>query len=61
MQTWTSEDAGVEICKNCGTQYSVTITRFPCRDHDTFNCTVCGDLLKEWNSTNSLSFSLISK
>jgi len=58
-QTWSSENTGIEICKNCGAKYKVTITRYPCKDSDSFDCVKCGKLLKSWNDTESPSFTLI--
>jgi transcription elongation factor Elf1 len=57
-KTWSSEAAGDVTCEICGSVYAVTIQRFPARDSDSFNCTVCNHLLNSWNSTACPSYEL---
>ena len=57
-KTWSIEQAGETICRACGSVYNVTIHRFPTRDKDSFNCSVCGTLMQEWNDTACPSFEL---
>jgi hypothetical protein len=61
VKTWNTANAGSETCDKCGAVYSVTVTRFPMRDKDSFNCNVCGNLMDQWNSTESKSYSLIER
>lgn len=58
VKTWNSGSGGEETCKTCNSVYEVTIRRYPQRDHDSFNCVVCGKLLRSWNDTASPSFRL---
>jgi hypothetical protein len=58
VQTWEFQKGPDEICDNCGAVYSVTITRLPVRDSDSFNCEICGQLVKKWNSTTSYNYEL---
>jgi hypothetical protein len=59
VQTWQKEQRPNETCTKCGAVYAVTVTRFPCRDQDSFHCKVCGQLMNEWNDTESPSYRLI--
>lgn len=61
VKTWNSADAGNETCGKCGAVYSVVVTRFPMRDKDSFTCNVCGNLIDEWNSTESKSYTLVKR
>ena len=61
VKTWSSEGAGKESCSECSSVYEVTITRFPMRDSDYFNCEVCGHEMQRWNSTEAPSFKLIER
>jgi hypothetical protein len=58
IQTWSSGPGGEATCKKCGSVYSVTIYRAPARDSDSFNCEVCGHLMRKWNDTRIPSFTL---
>ena len=60
VKTWSSGEGEDATCEKCGSVYSVTIHRFPVRDKDSFNCTVCGHLMREWNDTACPSFKLKS-
>jgi DNA-directed RNA polymerase subunit RPC12/RpoP len=60
VKVWDSENSSDEKCGNCGSIYSVTLQRFPTKEKDQFNCTVCGHLMKSWNSTTSRDYELKS-
>ena len=60
VKTWSTADQGDTECPKCGARYKVTVTRFPMRDHDHFDCNVCGYRLDEWNSTHAPSYEQIS-
>lgn len=59
VKTWASADTGNTTCPKCGRTYNRTVTRFPMRDKDSFEC-ACGETLESWNSTESPSYKLIS-
>ncbi|MET4663474.1 hypothetical protein ABIC17_000366 [Sphingomonas sp. PvP056] len=61
VKTWSSEERADETCEKCTAGYRVTVTRYPMRDKDSFNCTVCGHLMDEWNSTESKAYTLIKR
>jgi hypothetical protein len=61
VQTWKSQKIQDESCSKCGATYSVTITRLPARDSDSFSCEVCGQLINRWNSTTSYGYELINE
>lgn len=61
VKTWSSGDAPDETCAKCGSVYSVRIHRVPARDSDSFNCQVCGELLRKWNDTRIPEFKLKKK
>ncbi len=52
-------DLGTEMCHDCGAMYHVVIRRRPVREHDWYNCAVCGRLLMEWDSSNAPCFQLV--
>lgn len=58
VQTWKSEDQGIEECPECGRKYKVTMHRFPMKDCDHFDCK-CGHRLDSWNSTHCPTYSLV--
>ncbi len=58
VQTWNSEPAPDESCAQCGSIYTVTVSRFPARDRDKFDCLVCGHTIRSWNDTYSWSYKL---
>ena len=58
VKTWEAGKAEDFTCE-CGAVYAVTVRRFPARDSDSADCSVCGQKMAEWNSTYSPSFSLI--
>jgi hypothetical protein len=58
VQTWEFQKGPDEICDNCGAVYSVIKTRLHNRDSASFNCEICGQLVKQWNSTTSYSYEL---
>ena len=60
VQTWGQEERGEHTCE-CGAVYKVTVHRFPMRDSDSFNCSVCGTQIAKWNSTEAPSYELVSK
>jgi Zn ribbon nucleic-acid-binding protein len=58
IQTWTSGEGADAKCENCSSIYSVKIYRLPAKDSDSFNCTVCGHLMRKWNDTRVPEFTL---
>lgn len=56
VSTWKTEDQGEVSCSNCGARYKRTVTRFPVRDHDHYDCDQCGHRMDEWNSTHAPSY-----
>jgi hypothetical protein len=58
IKTWSSAEADDITCDNCGAEYEVTIRRFPAKDHDSFNCIHCDQLLQKLNDTAVPSFTL---
>jgi hypothetical protein len=58
VKTWCSEEGGEVTCEACGTEYVVTLHRFPTRDIDSFKCQICGHKMREWNDTVCPSFKL---
>lgn len=58
VNTWNTVNAGEEKCKKCGAIYTVTVTRLPVRDSDSFICEKCGELINKWNSTHSYYYEL---
>ena len=58
VKTWSNEEKDDVSCEHCGSVYSLNVERFPFREKGFFNCEVCGNLLKEWNSTHSPNFKL---
>jgi Zn ribbon nucleic-acid-binding protein len=61
VQTWNSRKGQDVTCAKCGAVYAVTITRFPAKDNDHFDCVVCGHRMREWNDTSSKSFELMAR
>lgn len=61
VKTWSSSKVDDEVCKKCGSVYEVTMHRFPHRDEDSFNCFVCGNLMRKWNDTHCPMFELKQK
>ncbi len=59
VATWKSEDQGEVACENCGSRYRKTVTRFPMRDKDYFDCDTCGFRMDEWNSTECPSYAFL--
>lgn len=59
VKTWGNEDTGNVRCGECGRTYNRTVTRFPMRDKDSFEC-ACGNTLERWNGTHVPSFNLAS-
>lgn len=61
VQVWGVGEGPDFTCptEGCGARYKVTIHRFPMREHDKAHCQKCGEVMKEWNSTESPSFTLI--
>jgi hypothetical protein len=57
VQTWQQGKGDDFICE-CGALYEVTIRRLPFRENDSASCSVCGNVMQTWNSTEALSFSL---
>lgn len=49
IQTWSSEKVDDIKCEKCDSIYSVKIYRLPLKDSDSFNCIVCGHLMRKWN------------
>jgi hypothetical protein len=60
IQTWSSGKGNDVTCKKCGSIYEVSIYRMPNKDKDSFECEVCGSLVREWNDTCVPSFQLKS-
>lgn len=58
IQTWSSGEGPDETCEKCGSVYSVRIYRLPSKDSDSFNCEVCGHLIRRWNDTRVPEFTL---
>ena len=58
--TWKSEERGTIACPECGRVYKITVTRFPHRDQDHFDC-CCGNRIHSWNSTEAPSYELVSE
>jgi predicted Zn finger-like uncharacterized protein len=58
VKTWTSEEKDDVTCPKCQSVYAITVHRFPAKDNDSFRCQVCGELLREWNSTFAPEFTL---
>ena len=58
MKTGTSAAAPDEVCPSCGTVYEVRIYRLSAKDHDSFHCEVCGNLMKKWADTKVPSYTL---
>lgn len=56
--TWNSSESPDITCDSCGSVYAVRLFHLPTRDSDKFNCSVCGKLLREWNSTRAPEFRL---
>ena len=54
VQTWQSERRPNETCPECGSVYEVTVTRYPHRDKDSFECVVCNHKINEWNRDCSI-------
>jgi hypothetical protein len=52
-------EVSTEFCKNCGAFYRVTLRHTDTRAHDWYNCAVCGQLLMEWDSSDTPSFTLV--
>lgn len=52
-------EVGIEMCRNCGATYRVTIGRRPAARHDWYNCAVCGRLLREWESSEFPRYTLL--
>ena len=46
VETWEIEKGADEICDNCGAVYSVITMHSPTRDSATFNCEICGQLIR---------------
>lgn len=61
VKTWASSRVEDDVCDKCGSVYEVTMHRFPHRDKDSFNCSVCGNLMREWNDTHCPMFELKQK
>ena len=61
VKTWSKEERGETACSQCGAVYRVTVHRFPVRDHDHFDCNVCGHRMNKWNSTEAPSYELTRK
>jgi len=61
VATWKTEEQGTVACDKCGARYKPTVTRFPTRDNDHFNCEVCGHRMDEWNSTHAPSYELVDR
>jgi predicted nucleic acid-binding Zn ribbon protein len=59
VATWRAEDQGEVSCANCGARYKRTVTRFPVRDNDYYDCEQCGHRMDEWNSTQAPSYEYI--
>jgi predicted Zn finger-like uncharacterized protein len=53
---WKSGSMPDETCNQCGTVYSVTFQHFPVKERDSFKCSHCGNLVKEWNDTKSFYY-----
>ena len=47
-----------EKCDNCDAVYSVTIMPLPTSDSASFNCEICGQLVKKWDNTTSYNYEL---
>lgn len=58
VQTWKSGGHEEFHCPHCQATYDVEYDRFPTRDSDSANCTVCGKELKQWNDTYVPKFTL---
>jgi hypothetical protein len=58
VQTWSSVEGPDEKCEECESVYSVRIFRSPAKDSDSFNCTVCGHLMRKWNDKRVPEFTL---
>lgn len=58
VQTWKTGPGEDFTCPHCGAIYTVTIRRFPARDHDRASCEDCGKVMAEWNDTASPTFHL---
>ena len=61
VKTWSQADRGEEACEECGAVYQVTVMRFPMRDKDHFDYSVCGHRMASWNDTESPSYSLVRR
>lgn len=58
IRTWTSGESDDVKCEKCNSIYSVKIYRLPCKDSDSFHCTVCGHLIRKWNDTRVPEYTL---
>lgn len=61
MATWSTTKAPNVTCPHCGSEYEVTIRRFPVRDEDSFDCEVCGEEMNSWNDTACPTYRLIKR
>lgn len=58
VKTWTRSRIEDDVCGKRGSVYEVTMHRFPHWDKDSFNCSVCGNLMREWGDTHCPMFEL---
>jgi len=59
--TWKSEEQGLVVCSECGAEYKKSVTRFPMRDKDSFDCNDCGERLDSWNGTHVPTYTQVSQ
>ncbi len=46
------DEAATDVtCQHCGSVFQVTSTKLPVRDSGSIPCSVCGQLLMDWNGS----------
>jgi RNA polymerase subunit RPABC4/transcription elongation factor Spt4 len=60
MTILTGAERADETCPVCGSVYSVKIHRVHFRDSDNFNCSVCGNEMRNWSGALIYEYALKS-
>jgi len=58
VQVWKTGEGPDFTCPYCGASYSVQIRRYPTKEKDSAECSVCHQTMAEWNSTESRTYTL---